>query len=130
MGTRHLFRGKVVRKKGTLTLEQPKKYTREEYGRLLKVLQPVYGLTEGLPNSTISKAVTAALANCEKEPEHLPAKIAKAHDLISHRAAVEEIHCPKSMETLTEARRRLVFEEFFRFMLSSNGTPPLLLCCI
>ena len=117
MGTRHLFRGKVVRKKGALTLEQPKKYTREEYGRLLKVLQPVYGLTEGLHNSTISKAVTAALAECEKQPERLPAKIAKAHDLIPHRAAVEEIHFPKSMETLTEARRRLVFEEFFRFML-------------
>lgn len=117
MGTRHLFRGKVVKKKGALVLEQPKKYSREEYGRLLKVLQPVYGLTEGLRNGIISKAVTAALAECEREPERLPAKIAKAHDLISHRAAVEEIHFPKSMETLTEARRRLVFEEFFRFML-------------
>lgn len=117
MGTRHLFRGKVIRKKGTLVLEQPKKYTREEYGRLLQVLQPVYSLTEGLRNSTVSKAVRQALTECEKEPERLPAKIAKAHDLISHRAAVEEIHFPKSMDTLTEARRRLVFEEFFRFML-------------
>lgn len=117
MGTRHLFRGKVIRKKGALVMEQPKKYKREEYGRLLRVLQPVYGLTEGLHNSTMSKAVTVALAECEKEPECLPAKIAKAHDLISRRAAVEEIHFPKSMETLTEARRRLVFEEFFRFML-------------
>ncbi len=117
MGTRHLFRGKVVRKKGALVLEQPKKYTREEYGRLLKVLQPVYSLTEGLRNSTISKAVTQVLAECERERELLPAKIAKEHDLISHRSAIEEIHFPKSMETLTEARRRLVFEEFFRFML-------------
>lgn len=117
MGTRHLFRGKVIRKKGALVMEQPKKYKREEYGRLLQVLQPIYGLTEGLANSTISKAVTTALAECEKEPECLPSKIAKAHDLISHRSAVEEIHFPKSMETLTEARRRLVFEEFFRFML-------------
>ena len=117
MGTRHLFRGKVIRKKGALVIEQPKKYTREEYGRLLQVLQPVYSLTEGLRNSTVSKAVRQALLECEKEPERLPAKIAKAHDLISHRAAVEEIHFPKSMDTLTEARRRLVFEEFFRFML-------------
>ncbi len=117
MGTRHLFRGKVIRKKGALVLEQPKLYKREEYWRLLQVLQPVYSLTEGLRNSTISKAVTAILAECEREPERLPAKIAKAHDLISHRSAVEEIHFPKSMETLTEARRRLVFEEFFRFML-------------
>jgi len=117
MGTRHLFRGKLIRKNGALVMEQPKLYTREEYGRLLRVLQPVYGLTEGLHNSTISKAVTLALAECEKEKDKLPAKIVKAHDLISHRSAVEEIHFPKSMETLTEARRRLVFEEFFRFML-------------
>lgn len=117
MGTRHLFRGKVVRKKGSLVMEQPKKYKREEYGRLLRVLQPVYGLTEGLHNSTISKAVMSALAECEKEAEPLPAKIVKTHNLISHRSAVEEIHFPKSMETLTDARRRLVFEEFFRFLL-------------
>lgn len=117
MGTRHLFRGQIVRKKGTLVMEQPKKYKREEYQRLLQVLQPVYGLTEGLHNSTLSKAVSAALCACEKEEDFLPAGIAKAHGLISHRSAVEEIHFPKSRETLSEARKRLVFEEFFRFML-------------
>ncbi|MBQ9767299.1 MAG: ATP-dependent DNA helicase RecG [Lachnospiraceae bacterium] len=117
MGTRHLFRGRIVRKKGALVMEQPKKYSREEYQRLLRVLQPVYSLTEGLHNSTVSKAVAAALAECEKEAELLPAKIAKAHDLITHRSAVEEIHFPKSKETLIDARKRLVFEEFFRFML-------------
>ena len=117
MGTRHIFRGRIVRKKGTLVMEQPKRYTREEYRRLLRVLQPVYSLTEGLHNSTISKAVAAALAECEKERELLPAKIAKEHDLISHRNAIEEIHFPKSKETMEDARKRLVFEEFFRFML-------------
>ena len=117
MGTRHLFRGRVVRKNGVLVMEQPKKYKREEYQRLIRVLQPVYSLTEGLHNGTISKAVALALAECEKEAEMLPAKIAKEHELISHRSAIEEIHFPKSMETLTEARRRLVFEDFFRFML-------------
>lgn len=117
MGTRHLFRGRVVQKKGMLVMEQPKKYGREEYGRLLRVLQPVYRLTEGIHNSTISKAVALALAECEREAELLPAGIAKTHALISHRSAIEEIHFPKSRETLADARRRLVFEEFFRFML-------------
>lgn len=117
MGTRHLFRGRIVRKKGSLVMEQPKKYTREEYQRLLQVLQPVYGLTEGLHNKTLSKAVAAALSCCEPEEDFIPARIAKAHNLIAHRYAVEEIHFPKSRETLGEARRRLVFEEFFRFML-------------
>ncbi|MCH5273481.1 MAG: ATP-dependent DNA helicase RecG [Lachnospiraceae bacterium] len=117
MGTRHLFRGRIVRKNGALVMEQPKKYKREEYGRLLQVLWPIYGLTEGLHNTTLSKAVAAALAGCEREPELLPAKIAKEHDLIPHRSAVEEIHFPKSRETLAQARKRLVFEEFFRFML-------------
>lgn len=117
MGTRHLFRGRIVCKKGSLVMEQPKKYTREEYHRLLQVLQPVYGLTEGLHNKTLSKAVATALSCCEPEEDFIPARIAKAHNLIAHRYAVEEIHFPKSRETLDEARRRLVFEEFFRFML-------------
>lgn len=117
MGTRHLFRGRIVRKKGSLVMEQPEKYTREEYHRLLQVLQPVYGLTEGLHNKTLSKAVATALSCCEPEEDFIPARIAKAHNLIAHRYAVEEIHFPKSRETLDEARRRLVFEEFFRFML-------------
>ncbi len=117
MGTRHLFRGRIARKKGSLVMEQPKKYTREEYHRLLQVLQPVYGLTEGLHNKTLSKAVAAALSCCEPEEDFIPARIAKAHNLIARRYAVEEIHFPKSRETLGEARRRLVFEEFFRFML-------------
>lgn len=117
LGTRHLFRGRIVRKKGVLVMEQPKKYKREEYQRLLQVLQPVYGLTEGLHNSTVSKAVAAALAECEKKEDALPTGIVRAQDLISHRSAVEEIHFPKSRETLADARKRLVFEEFFRFML-------------
>lgn len=117
MGTRHLFRGKVLRKRGKLVMEQPKRYSREEYRKLLSVLQPVYGLTEGLHNSTVSKAVAAALNECEKKEELLPSKIVKEHDLISHKRAIEEIHFPKSKETLLDARRRLVFEEFFRFML-------------
>lgn len=117
MGMRYLFRGRVVKKKGMLVMEQPKQYKREEYMPLLQVLQPVYGLTEGLHNSTISKAVKLALSECEKEPEMLPQKLAKEHGLISHRLAVEEIHFPKSAETMQEARNRLVFEEFFRFML-------------
>lgn len=117
LGTRYLFRGKVVRKKGTLCMEQPKQYKREEYVRLLSVLWPIYRLTEGLHNSTVSKAVRAALAECEQEKEKLPAKIAKEHGLISHRHAIEEIHFPKGADTLADARKRLVFEEFFRFML-------------
>lgn len=117
IGTRHLFRGKIVRKKGVLCMEQPKQYKREEYVRLLQVLQPIYGLTEGLHNSTLSKAIRLALTECESEPEKLPAKIAKEHGLISHRLALEEIHFPKGKDTLADARKRLVFEEFFRFML-------------
>lgn len=117
IGTRHLFRGRVTKKKGTLCMEQAKQYKREEYLRLLQVLQPVYSLTEGLHNTTISKAVRLALSECEPEKEKLPAAIAKEHDLISHRHAIEEIHFPKGRDTLADARRRLVFEEFFRFML-------------
>ena len=117
LGVRYLFRGKVTKRRGSLVMEQAKLYKREEYLRLLSFLQPVYGLTEGLRNNTITKAMRIALAECEPGPEKMPRMFATEYGLISHRLALAEIHFPKTPETMQEARKRLVFEEFFRFMV-------------
>ena len=48
MGTSYLFRGKVKTKNGALVMEQPQIFfNKEDYYKLLKVLQPIYPLTEG-----------------------------------------------------------------------------------
>lgn len=61
-GERFIFRGRVVKKRGRLTMEQPEIYRPEQYAKVVSSMQPVYGQTKGLGNKTIAKAVTEALA--------------------------------------------------------------------
>lgn len=117
IANRYIFRGKVVRKGFQLAMEQPKIYRLEEYRALLNLLQPIYPLTEGLTNHAVSKAVDIALASTDGIEEFLPKRIIKENNLISRKAALREIHFPKSKQTMLEARKRLVFDEFFLFTL-------------
>ncbi|WP_066714120.1 ATP-dependent DNA helicase RecG [Clostridium sp. Marseille-P299] len=117
LGNRFIFRGKVVRKNGALIIQQPKIYKQEEYRKLLNVMQPIYSLTDGLSNHAISKAVDFALTHTLEDEEYIPKRVRKEYDLIQRKLAIREIHFPKSKETMMEARKRLVFEEFFNFTL-------------
>lgn len=118
MGYHYLFRGKVIRKNGILIMEQPGIYTKEEYYKYLKVLQPLYPLTEGLSNKTVSKAMLQVHSNLEFAKDYIPKKTSKEYDLLDRTKALKEIHFPKSRETMTRARSRLVFDEFFLYALA------------
>ncbi|MBR6642176.1 MAG: ATP-dependent DNA helicase RecG [Lachnospiraceae bacterium] len=115
MGYRYVFRGKITRKGSQLRMEQPKVYKREEYAMLQNVLQPVYPLTKGLTNHLVSKSVKQALSLAGDLPEYVPAAIRREYGLLKRKNTLEEIHFPKCRETLLEARKSLVFEEFFLF---------------
>jgi len=114
-GIHYIFRGRVVRRGNTLVMDQPKLYKREEYRKLLSVLQPIYSLTAGLTNHTLQKAIDQALCMVEFPEDYLPKRIAKENRLIARKAAIREIHFPKAKDTMLEARRRIVFDEFFTF---------------
>ncbi len=118
MGCHFIFRGRVVRKNGVLVIQQPEIYTREEYRLKMNVLQPVYILTAGITNHTISKAVKIALEQLDLSKDYLPKRILKEYHLIYYKDALQEIHFPKSYETMADARKRLVFDEFFQFTLA------------
>ncbi len=115
MGYRYIFRGKISKKGNMLKMEQPKFYKREEYLRLQNVLQPVYPLTKGLTNNLVSKSMKQALSLAGELPEYVPMALRKQYGLLKRKNTLEEIHFPKSRETMLEARKSLVFEEFFLF---------------
>ena len=115
MGYRYIFRGKISKKGNKLRMEQPKFYKREEYQQLQNVLQPVYPLTKGLTNNMVSKSMKQALGLAGELPEYVPAAIRKQYGLLKRKNTLEEIHFPKCRETMLEARKSLVFEEFFLF---------------
>ena len=118
MGAHYILRGKLVNRNGFLELHQPKILSRQEYSNLADRMQPVYRLTAGLTGNAVAKAVNIALKETDLSGDFLPADIIKENNLISWKKAVAAIHFPDNKEECIQARRRLVFDEFFIFALA------------
>jgi ATP-dependent DNA helicase RecG len=117
-GYHYIFRGKVSRKNGIQVIEQPVIYQKEDYYKFLKILQPIYPLTEGVTNGSISKAVKYVLSEIDFAKDYIPKKIAKEFLLMDRTKALKEVHFPKDREHMMKARQRLVFDEFFLYSLA------------
>ena len=117
-GERFVFRGKVAKKRGKLVMEQPEIYRPAQYSALVHSMQPVYGQTKGLGNKTIAKAVAQALSERELERDYMPERLREKYELAEYNFALEHIHFPKDEAELLFSRKRLVFDEFFMFLLS------------
>ena len=76
---------------------------------------PIYPLTAGLSNAAVLKAVRQALAICPTPEEIIPEAIRQRYGILPAGRAYTAIHEPGSMEEAEQAKKRLVFEEFFVF---------------
>ena len=76
---------------------------------------PIYPLTAGLTNAAVLKAVRQALAVCDPPEEVLPSEIRDAYGILPAEQAYYAIHEPQSMAQAEQAKKRLIFEEFFIF---------------
>ncbi len=112
-GETYIFRG--VFREGKM--EQPRFFKEEDYRKLQERIQPSYPLTKGLTNNGIKKAVMQALSFYSFPEDHLSLWIRERYSLMGYEEAVHTMHFPENMDVLTEARRRLVFDEFFLFLL-------------
>lgn len=116
-GETFVFRGMIQSRGAARVMEQPRMYSREDYLGQTEVIQPRYALTKGLTNQTLQKAVRQALDRYEFGEEFLPQRFLSEYGLVSHREAVCAVHFPADSGALLAARKRLVFEEFFSFLL-------------
>ena len=103
-----------------------------DIGRLL----PVYGLTEGLSAEKVRAAVEPLVVAALAWGDHLPPPLLELEGLMALPLALAQIHQPRSQESLSAARRRLVFDEFLllqlgllqrRRELTTRPAPPLAL---
>lgn len=79
---------------------------------------PVYPLSAGLTQRDMARVTEAALDAVPGDwPDPLPEVLRARYDLPDAAEALAAIHRPQSAQDVTEARRRMVFEELF------------LLCC-
>ena len=117
-GATYVFRGNVVSRKNILIMEHPEIYSPSQYDLKRKTLNPVYGLTKGLSNNTVSKTVRQAFDTIGHSEEFLPEQIVRMYDLMDEALSSEYIHFPPDREKLLKARDRLAFDEFFLFILA------------
>lgn len=110
--------GKVTDKKGVFHMEQPALFSPEDYARIEGTMQPVYALTRGVTNRFLIKTIRNALDVCDSFFDYLPTDVREKYELAEYNYALEQIHFPDSMETLIVARKRLVFDEFFLFLMT------------
>ena len=118
-GMKIVIRGKVITKKGQLTMEHPEIYANlEAYLEKVDTLQPIYPLTTGLTNNVIIKTMKQALECLDLEQDFLPNSIRMNYQLAEYNYAMKGIHFPTDKEAFYHARERLVFEEFLIFVLA------------
>lgn len=116
-GITYIFRGSIRKKGSHYVMEQAKIYKPDEYFSLVNCLQPLYSTTKGLTNNAITKAMRQAVSLVDLSVDPLPEKIRQAEGFCSLEEAVRQMHFPTDKDTLLKARERLVFDEFFRFIL-------------
>jgi ATP-dependent DNA helicase RecG len=136
-GAEYLFYGRVGQYRGQLQLQHPK-FERVAEGDEIddgdRILVE-YPTTEGLQQASLQAMAREALRiGLPLAKETLPEKMRRRLALPDLAGALRKIHQPRSMAEVREARRRLVFGEFFlmelavalrrRSALSSHNAPP------
>lgn len=120
-GVPYIFRGRIKAKGDRLILEQPVVFKPEQYQAVIGTMLPVYTLVKGMTNQMVTKAIRQVLEYQGLLAEHLPDAIRERYQIAEYNFSLEQIHFPKSEEGLREARKRLVFDEFFFFLLQLRG---------
>lgn len=108
--------GTPVWKQGRYTIEHPEYYTEEQYASMRTTLQPVYALTEGLTNKALQKVMKQVMPYIHEQKEYMPKEVLEKYQLWKYQDSLAEVHFPVTKERLIEAKKRLIFDEFFLFL--------------
>ena len=117
-GSQRVFMGVMkFTPRGLRYMEQPRVYSLEDYHDLEGTYQPVYPLFQGMKNKQISSLVDQALEGLGPFEDYLNDKDRERLGLCTRDLALRSVHHPGSPEELGMARNRLIFDEFFEFIL-------------
>ncbi len=135
-GAEYLFYGRVGEYKRTLQMQHPRFERIPEGGDAAgdRILVE-YPITEGIQQASLERLTEEALGiGLPLAKETLPEAMRRRLHLVDLPEALRMIHRPQSMADVAEARRRLVFGEFFlmelavalrrRSALASHNAPP------
>ena len=114
-GSEYIFYGTLTGDYAGYGMTNPVFESPDAPGVSTRRVLPIYPLTAGLSNGAVVRAVTQALAICEMPPEILPEPVRLRYDILPAEQAYRVIHQPETMAQAEQARKRMIFEEFFVF---------------
>ena len=82
-------------------------------------IEPVYHLTKGITNNTVSKLIKDNLNNIYIK-DSLPSNIISKYNLLSKKDALYNIHFANDLKMVHYAKNRLIYEELFDFSFKMN----------
>ncbi len=115
-GRRAVLFGKLNANGKRFELQQPQIFTAEQYEKLLHRPVPQYALPKGIGEKTFASLMEQALALSPPLTDWLPERFLERYELLPEDRAVREIHRPQDMDHFAAARKRIVFDGFFRFL--------------
>ncbi|MBD8972667.1 MAG: ATP-dependent DNA helicase RecG [Clostridiales bacterium] len=120
IGQTFIFVGDISIRNHQFVMEHPEYYTEQQYATLIASMQPVYPLTEGLSNKVVTKLIKAAMEQIDQLEDKVPECVIERYQLMALKDAVTGTHFPTNAEQLLECRNRLVFDEFFWFLVQMH----------
>lgn len=117
LGETFRFYGKIERVGKSFTMSSP---AYELYSDIAKLpdFAPLYPLSDGLTQKQVKQNISLALGMASKSlTDYMPDEIRIENKLPTLLTALKEIHCPTSYSSLANAKKRLIFDEFFLFSL-------------
>lgn len=115
-GRRAVLFGKLNAVGKRFELQQAQIFTAEQYEKLLHRPVPQYALPKGIGEKTFASLMEQALALSPPLTDWLPERFLERYELLPEDRAVREIHRPQDMDHFAAARKRIVFDGFFRFL--------------
>lgn len=83
-------------------------------------IEPVYHIIKGLKSNQISNYINNALKEEKECIDYIPSEYLEKYNFLNKKEALYMIHEPKNTNQIKQARMRLIYEEFFIFMLKIN----------
>lgn len=81
---------------------------------------PIYPQTQGVSSKWLRSRIALLLQNEKLMTEYLPETIQQKNNFLKLAEALNKIHFPKQLDAITEARRRLAFDELFALQMQGK----------
>ncbi|MEQ8817997.1 MAG: ATP-dependent DNA helicase RecG [Thalassobaculum sp.] len=121
VGERRVVSGRVERFQGRAQMPHPDHVVPEAEADEIRIVEPSYPSTEGLPPRTLRRAVEAALERLPELPEWIAPSLVGQRGWPGWHDCIRQAHAPQDaadLEPSTQARTRLAYDEILSNQLA------------